>query len=128
MGPDNLNYIGHSLYSADPTLNGSVTEFRIYNSPLTPSQIAADFALGPNQLIGTSTAPVTLKVSHSGSNVVFSWPTTSAAVTLLSSPALGANAVWTPVTLPSGAMTVSSGNYQVTMPLSGSAQFFRLSN
>lgn len=128
LGTDPVNYIGHSLYSADPTLNGSVSEFRIYSTALTPSQIAADYALGPNQVIGTSAAAVTLNVNRSSSHVVFTWPTSSAAVTLLSSPVLGSKAVWTPVNLPSGAMTVSSGNYQVTMPASGSVQFFRLSN
>jgi hypothetical protein len=128
LGADPINYIGHSLYSADPTLNGSITEFRIYNTPLTASQIAADYALGPNQVIGTSTASVSLAVSRSGGNVMFSWPTTSAAVTLLTSPALGPTAVWTPVTLPLGAMTVSGGNYQVTLPASAAVQFFRLSN
>jgi hypothetical protein len=127
LGADPVNYIGQSLYNTDPGLQANIDEFRIYNGALTPSQIAADNALGPNQLIGTSTAPVTLAVKSSGSNVTFSWPTTSAEVTLLASPKLGPGATWTAVTIPGGAMKASGGNYQVTLPASGSAEFFRLS-
>lgn len=34
-----LNYIGKSQYKADPLLNGSVDDFRIYNYPLSAEQI-----------------------------------------------------------------------------------------
>jgi Concanavalin A-like lectin/glucanases superfamily/Bacterial Ig-like domain len=126
LGADPDNYLGHSLYAADPGLLGSIDECRIYNGPLTASQIAADHALGPNQLRGTSTN-VSLSVTQSGGNLVFSWPTSSALVALMSSPTLGPGATWTPVAMSSGALTASGGNYQLTMPMSGSAQFYRLS-
>jgi hypothetical protein len=58
--------------------------------------------------------------------VILTWPTTSALVTLLSSPALGTGAVWTPVNTANGALAVVGSNYQVTVPDTGSAQFFRL--
>jgi hypothetical protein len=122
LGADNLNYIGHSLYSADPTLNASIDEFRIYDGPLSAARIMADHALGSNQLIGTATN-VSLTATKSGGNVVVKWPTTSALVSLVSSPTLGAGAVWTPVT---GNLTAASGNYQMTVPNSGAAAFFRL--
>ena len=122
LGPDPQNYIGQSLYVNDPGLLANIDEFRIYNGPLTPAQIAADYALGPNQSFGTSTN-VSLSASVSGGNLVIKWPTTSALVTLLSSPSLGAGAVWTPV---SAALTVAGGNYQMTVPDTGTAQFFRL--
>jgi Bacterial Ig-like domain (group 2) len=125
LGPDPLNYIGQSLYTGDPGLLANIDEFRIYKNALTPAQIAADFALGPNQLLGTSTS-VSLTASVSGGNVVLKWPTTSALITLLSSPALGNGAVWTPVSTANGALAVAGGNYQVTVPDTGSAQFFRL--
>jgi hypothetical protein len=128
LGADPVNYIGQSLYNVDLGTQASIDEFRIYSTPLTASQIAADYALGPNQLLGTNTAPAKLKAASSGSHVVFSWPTASAEVTLLGSPKLGSSAAWTPVTVPSGAMAVSGTNYQVTLPVSGSAEFFRLSN
>lgn len=119
---DPLNYIGHSLYSADPYLATSMDEFRIYNGPLAASAIQADFALGPNQLIGTSTN-VALTPARSGGNLVLTWPTTSALVTLVSSPTLGSGAVWTPVT---GSLSVAGGNYQMPVSTAGSARFFRL--
>ena len=119
---DPLNYIGHSLWSADPYLGVSVDEFHIYNGPLTVGQIKADAALGPNQLIGTSTN-TSLTITASGGNLAIKWPTTSALVNLLSSPVLGSGAVWTPV---SAVPTVAGGNYQVTLAKSGSAQYFRL--
>jgi hypothetical protein len=122
LGSDPLNYLGLSLYAADPFLTGSIDEFRIYKGPLTAAQIRATQALGPNQLIGT-TLSASLSASMSGGNLVISWPTTSALVNLMSSPALGAGAVWTSVNRP---LTVVGGNYQVTIPATGSAQFFRV--
>jgi hypothetical protein len=123
LADDPLNYLGQSLYASDPFLNASIDEFRIYNGALTASQIAADHALGPNQLIGTGTN-VKLSASLAAGNLIIQWPTTSALVTLLSSPALGAGAVWTPVNNP---LTAAGGNYQMSIPMTGSAKFFRLS-
>lgn len=125
LGADPINYIGQSLYGSDPFLKASIDEFRIYNGPLTAGQIAADYALGPDQLIGSSTN-VSLSASVSGGNLTIKWPTTSALVNLMSSPSLGADANWTPVS--GSLMTDGSGNYQMTVPMaSSSTQFFRLS-
>jgi len=78
--------------------------------------------LGPNQFIGTSTN-VSLTAKSSGGNLVITWPTASALVNLVSSPALGAGAVWSAAgTLP----TTVGGNYQVTIPATGTARFYRL--
>jgi hypothetical protein len=122
LAADPLNYIGKSLYNADPGLLGSINEFRIYNGALSAGNIAADNALGPNQLVGTSTTVSLSAVSAGGGNVTISWPTSSALVNLLSSPTLGTSAVWTPV---NGTLTVSAGRYQITVPATGN-QFFRL--
>ena len=99
LGSDPLNALGVSLYAADPFLTGSIDELRIYNGPLSAAQIAADHALGPNQLIGT-TMNVSLSASLSGGNVVLKWPTTSALVDVISSPVLGPGASWTAVNGP----------------------------
>jgi hypothetical protein len=123
LGADPANTIGESLYSGDPGLLANVDEFRIYTNALTPAQIAADNALGPNQLIGTSTS-VRLTASLSGTNAVLKWPTTSALLTVQTSSSLGAGAVWTTVANP--LTTDGSGNYQMTVPATGTAQFFRL--
>jgi hypothetical protein len=45
------SYIGRSLYTADPYAPFNVEEFRIYNGPLTPQQIALDAASGPSQIL-----------------------------------------------------------------------------
>jgi hypothetical protein len=122
LGNDPLNYLGASLYASDPLLNATINEFRIYKGPLTAGQIAADHALGPDQLIGTSTS-VSMSVSLSGANLMVTWPTNSALVTLMASPVLGSGAVWTPVT---GTLSVVGGQYQIAVPASGTARFFRL--
>lgn len=36
-----INYIGCSQFSADPLLDGYIDDFRIYNYPLTPEEVAA---------------------------------------------------------------------------------------
>jgi hypothetical protein len=123
LGPDPVNYIGQSLYTGDPGLLANIDEFRIYTNALTAAQIAADHALGPNQFIGTSTS-VSLSAKVSGDpGVVLSWPTTSALVTVMSSPVLGPGAVWTPVNTSS--LVVVGGKYQLTIPATGNA-FYRL--
>jgi hypothetical protein len=124
LGADPLNAIGASLYISDPGLLANIDEFRIYNNALTPAQIAADHALGPDQFIGTTTANVSLSASMAGANLLIKWPTTSALVSLISSPTLGAGANWTAV---AGTLTTDgSGNYQMSIPATGTARFFRL--
>jgi hypothetical protein len=123
LGADPINQIGASLYSADPKLNASINEFRIYSGALTPAQINADYVLGPDQLFGTS-SHVRLSATTSVGGTVLKWPTSSALVTVLTSPTLGAGAVWTAVNAP--LTTDGSGNYQMTVPAAGSAQFFQL--
>jgi len=111
LAADPLNYLGLSLYASDPFLSASIDEFRIYSGPLTAGQIAADYALGPNQLIGTS-MNVTLSASLAGGNLVIKWPTTSALVNLMSTPTLGAGAVWSQA---NGTLTTDgSGNLQLS--------------
>jgi hypothetical protein len=123
VGADIDNYIGHSLYASDPTLNGSVAEFRIYSSPLTATQINADYLLGPSQVLGTN-SNVKLAATFSGTNVVVTWPTDSAFVNLVSSTALGTGAGWAPVA--NGTLAIVGGNFQETIPITGSARFFVL--
>ncbi len=108
--------------TGDPPLNGSVSEFRIYNGPLTAAQIQADYALGPTQVIGAN-KNVMLTATVSGGNIVITWPTSSAYVTLVSNPTL-AGGSWTPVT--TGTLAVVGLNYQETIPMTGSTQFFGL--
>ncbi len=46
---DNVySYLGKSLYNADPYLNGSIDEFRIYNNALDSDTIYTNYTLGPD--------------------------------------------------------------------------------
>jgi hypothetical protein len=119
---DPYNYIGHSLWSADPLLQVDMDEFRVYKGPLSAGQIAADHALGPNQMIG-SNLNVSLNVRTSGNNIILSWPTTSALVNVMSSTSLNAGATWTAVT---GPVVINGSNYEMTVPAGGVGTFFRL--
>ncbi len=117
-----LNYIGKSLYNADPPFGGSVDEFRIYNGALTANEIAATQILGPNQPL--STASPHLSAVQSSGNLVLSWPVAAAGFVLKSSSSL--TGPWIPATV---MQTIVGNVWQVSVPVSGSgsAQFFRLS-
>jgi len=43
-----FSYLGKSTYTVDPLLKGSIDEFRIYNSTLTPGEIAQHYSDGPD--------------------------------------------------------------------------------
>jgi hypothetical protein len=120
-------FLGRSLYSApislpagyfDPYTIGSFNEFRIYRGLLTQAEVQQDYAIGPDALIVPA-----LTATTSGANVVLSWPTYGAHFNLQSSAVIGAGAVWSTV---NSSVTQVGANYQVTLPRSGAAQFFRL--
>jgi alpha-L-arabinofuranosidase len=104
----------------DPGMKGTISEFRIYNGALQADQIAATQALGPNQLL--SAASPTLGGAILGTNLMLSWPLASAGFTLqwttnLSQP------VWT---TPLPAPQIYDGQWQVTLPVSGTMGYYRL--
>jgi alpha-L-arabinofuranosidase len=115
-----LNYIGRSLYNADPYPDLSVDEFRIYNGALQTNQIAATQILGPNQLLSNATP--TLSVAPAGLNLTLSWPLTSSGFTLYSRTNLVSGG-WTAV---SQAPQIVGNQWQVTVPVSQTTQLFRL--
>jgi hypothetical protein len=63
-------YLGRSHFDVDPYLNGSIDEFRIYNHALTPTEIQANFAAGPNPValmelnVNTVTGEVSIVNTH----------------------------------------------------------------
>jgi len=118
---DTLNYIGRSLYNVDPYPDLSLDEFRIYNGALSPNEIAATQIMGPNQLLNIG-SPI-INASLSGGSLTLSWPLASASFTLMSRTNL-ASGVWAPVSSP--APQIVGSQWQVTMPITGNAQFFRL--
>lgn len=121
LGSTANNYIAKSQWP-DPYLNGQIDEFRIYGVALSPAEIAATYALGPNQLLSTN-SPAAV-ASMFGTNLTMTWPLASAGFTLQSSTNL-ASGIWVNVTSP--APQIVSTNWQVTLPATNAIQFFRLS-
>jgi glucuronoarabinoxylan endo-1,4-beta-xylanase len=123
LGSTSNNYIGKSQW-ADPYLNGQLDEFRIYSVALSPAEIAATYALGPNQLLSTNSP--TTALSSSGTNLIMSWPLASAGFKLQSSTNL-ASGNW--VTITSAVpQIVGATNWQVMLPPATNAgsMFYRL--
>jgi hypothetical protein len=118
---DVLNYIGRSLYSTDPYPDLILDEFRIYDGALTTNQIAATQALGSSQLL--SLASPAINVSLAGNRLTMSWPLAEASFTVMSLTNL-ISGVWTPVSSPTP--QIIGNQWQVTVPVSGNTQFFRL--
>jgi hypothetical protein len=50
LGTTSNNWLGRSLYTADPFLKGSISEFRIYRTALSPSRIAVNSSAGPDDV------------------------------------------------------------------------------
>jgi hypothetical protein len=69
-------------------------------------------------------APLKLQIARSGSNVVISWPISEAAFTLQAASNLNSPIAWENVSAP---IVITNLFNTVTLPLSPSPQFFRLS-
>jgi hypothetical protein len=68
---------------------------------------------------------VALSLSHSGGNLILTWPAGAGAFKLYSSDTIGPLAVWTPV---STAPVLVDGEWQVLLPVSlQGTRFYRLS-
>lgn len=115
-----LNYIGRSLYSVDPYPDLNLDEFRIYNGVLHGDEIAATQVLGPSQLLNTGSPSI--NGSLTGGNLTLSWPLASAGFALMTRTNL-ASGTWVVV---SPTPQIVGNQWQVTLPVSGNAQFFRL--
>jgi hypothetical protein len=114
-------WLGRSQWQ-DPYYNGTLDEFRIYSGPFLDSDIANSFATGPNSL---PVPKVALSAVAVGSNLQLSWPTNvPPAVTLQTTPTLGTGINWSGTGLP--APTLVGDKWQVTVPTSGTASFYRL--
>lgn len=113
-GEDVNNWLGRSQFVADAYWSGKFNEFRLYSGAMTPSQAAASFAAGPNNL---PVAAPKITASISGNNLVLSFPASTGFV-LESATTLGSGANWTAV---SGATATGA-----TVPLEGRMRFFRL--
>ena len=113
-----FSWIGRSPY-VDPFMDCAVDEFRIYEGRLSPDEIQALHAIGPDQLL-TSNATVTASVA--AGNVILAWPVAAAGFSIQTKANLN-DATWTTLT---NAPVLVGNNWQVTVPASGAGQFFRL--
>ena len=119
---DVTSFLGHSHWSNDPGLNGSIDEFRIYDGELNTNQIAATDVLGPNQVLSTGSPPLSLTTTLT--SLTLTWPLVSAGFTLQSCTNLVLGG-WLNVTSP--APQIVGTNYQIAFPVTNAIQFFRLS-
>jgi hypothetical protein len=124
---DETNFINHSLYTGDPHEDLFLQEFRIYNGALSASDVALSQTLGPSALLPASAASgPTLTVSVSGGNIIITWPTSVGSnYALYSNGALGSTASWPKVGV---TPTTVGQNFQVSVPITGAAQFYVLKN
>jgi hypothetical protein len=118
-GQDVNNWLGRSQFVADAYWGGKYNEVRLYTGAMTPSQVQASFASGPDS-IGQQAPSLSTRIS--GNNLVISWPASATGYALESSGALGTGATWTAV----GGAVQNGSNMEVTVPLSTGNRFFRL--
>lgn len=116
------NYLGRSQW-VDPYLNGLLDELRIYCVPLSAAEVAATYALGPDQLLSPNSPPLNLGVT--ASNLMLTWPLASAGFTLQTRTNLAAGS-WANVTSPMP--QILGGQWQVNLPGDANAPitFYRL--
>jgi hypothetical protein len=113
------SFIGRSLFSADPWLNATIDEFRIYDGRLTPEEIAANYLAGPDQLA----LPVTLAQSNSLTGLQLSWPAWGVGYVAESVSTLGDNSIWTPLSI---FPTLGGDRWRLTVATTNDARLFRL--
>jgi hypothetical protein len=110
--------------SVDPADPSKFWAIQMFAEPSDPSFGSGVWATQVTQLITTApnTAPPSLAIARSGTNVVVSWPSSAGNYQLYETTRL-LRAVWTPVTQ----TTVTNGaTISVTVPHTGAAVFFRL--
>ena len=117
------NMLGNDVYG-DWQFSGTIYEFRIWNGAMSSSQVLADYVAGPAKLPAISPA---LSIAQVGNAIVLSWAASTAGFTAQTTTALGAGTAWG--ALP-GAPTpvLSNETYQLTLPVTNQAAFYRLSN
>ncbi len=117
---DYNDWLGRSQWSRDPYFSGQYDEIRIWEGVLSAQDIAAHYSAGPDEVF---VASPTLKIAHAGANLVLSWPISAGSGFQLQSTSNLRLPSWTVVT---NSVGVSNLFYQVSLPMSGAAGFYRL--
>jgi hypothetical protein len=115
------SWIGFSPYG-DPGITGSVDEFRIYRGRLSPQEILASDLLGPNATLSTTAS---LSVARSGNSLVLTWPLADASFSLQTRSSLSPGSPWMTLT---NVPVYNGTNWQVSVPVTGTSQFFELAH
>jgi len=113
------SFLGRSLWAGDAYLNATIDELRIYDGRLTPDQIAADYQFGPDALA----LPITLVQSNAPGSLTLTWPDYAVGFVPESISALAPGSAWSPALQP---FTLNTDHWQLSVPQTNNAQFFRL--
>jgi hypothetical protein len=116
-----LSYVGRSLFNADPYPDLNVDEFRIYNGVLSPNDVAATQAMGPNQTLASSASLSVVKSSNGSLSI--SWPLAAGSYALQATSNLKSGP-WTTLTTP--AAQIVGNQWHVTLPTGSGTEFYRL--
>lgn len=119
---DDINVIGKSLVTNDPYLAGTIYEFRVYQGVLPFTALALNDAVGPANYFELSANP-TIKATHSGANIVLSWPASDFNFAVQSRTNLFSGTGWTTLTNVPALVGI---NWQVSLPSTSAAKFFKL--
>ena len=115
------NWLGRSQWIADPFFNGSYDEFRLWEGTLSPSDITSHYNAGPDQPFVVMRPA--LAIARSGTSALLSWPALNTASFKLQSTVALWPVNWINVT---NIPTVNNSSYQVTLPATGVASYYRL--
>jgi len=115
-----FSYVGRSLYANDPYPDFSLDEFRIYDGALSANEIAATEALGPQQLLDTSSPQ--LSASRSGNELILSWPLVTAGWNLAGNTNL-VTGIWTKLSV---SAEIVGNTWRVTVPATADQFYYRL--
>ncbi|HAB17502.1 MAG TPA: hypothetical protein DCE44_13750, partial [Verrucomicrobiales bacterium] len=112
--------LGRSQFPADAFYAGKFNELRISQGALTPAQVTASFAAGPDSL--PSATPPALTAVLDGTSLTVTWPASAIGyvlegVSLLNSPD------WTDL---GNGLPIVDGKFKVVVPVTGTAQYMRL--
>lgn len=116
------NWLGKSQFPGDSNIAGKYNEFRIYQGAMTPNQVAASYAAGPNTL-PPSGPPPPATIQRLGSAIVITWPSSEAGLKLEGTDSLQGPVTWTPA---GDGTPIIDGKFRVELPAAGSARFLRL--
>jgi hypothetical protein len=116
--PDADNWLARDEWP-DPVFSGQYWDFRMWNGALTGGQVASLYAAGPAAVAGP---PVQISASGN-SHVTISWPANADAPTFTLQSTTNLLGGWSNVT---GTPTVANGLNNLTVPISQSQIFYRL--